>query len=55
MLYNYGIRYEVNHFIAPYKGICVYPWLRQGVLQIPFFYEDDLYLLENYDYTPQRD
>ena len=43
----------MNYFIAPYEGICVYPWLRQGVLQIPFFYEDDLYLLENYDYTPQ--
>ena len=52
-LYDYGIRYEMNYFIAPYEGICVYPWLRQGVLQIPFFYEDDLYLLENYDYTPQ--
>jgi len=45
-LYNYGIRYELNCYIDPYKGICVYPWFLQGVLQVPFFYEDDLYLME---------
>lgn len=52
-LYEYGIRYELNCFIAPYEGICVYPWLFQGVLQVPFFYEDDLYLLENSNNSPQ--
>lgn len=44
-LYDYGIRYELNYYIEPYKGICVYPWFLQGVLQVPFFYEDDLYLM----------
>lgn len=42
--FDCGIRYELNYFIDPYKGINLYPWLFQGVLQIPFFYEDDLYL-----------
>lgn len=51
-LFDYGIRYELNYFIEPYEGICVYPWLFQGVLQIPFFYEDDLYLLENNNRSP---
>lgn len=50
--YDFGIRYELNYFIAPHKGIKVYPWLFQGVLQIPFFYEDDLYLLERCDHSP---
>lgn len=50
--YDFGIRYELNYFIAPCKGITLYPWLFQGVLQIPFFYEDDLYLLEKNDNSP---
>lgn len=48
-----GIRYELNCFIVPYEGICVYPWFFQGVLQVPFFYEDDLYLMENNNNSPQ--
>lgn len=50
--FDCGIRYELNYFIDPYKGINLYPWLFQGVLQIPFFYEDDLYLLEKKDHSP---
>lgn len=52
-LYENGIRYETNCFIEPYMGICIYPWFFQGVLQVPFFYEDDLYLLENNNNSPQ--
>ena len=51
-LYDYGIRYELNCYIKPYKGICVYPWFLQNVLQVPFFYEDDLYLMENCTNNP---
>lgn len=51
--YDYGIRYELNYFVEPYEGICIYPWLFQGVLQIPFFYEDDLYLAEGNGKNPQ--
>lgn len=52
-LYDCGIRYELNCYIEPCKGICVYPWLFQGVLQVPFFYEDDVYLLANNNNRPQ--
>ena len=51
-LYDHGIRFELNHFIEPYEGICVYPWLFQGVVQVPFFYEDDLWLLEESNNSP---
>ena len=50
--YDFGIRYELNYYIVPYKGINLYPWSLQGVLQIPFFFEDDLYLLEKNDNPP---
>ena len=53
LLYDNGIRYELNCFIEPHEGICVYPWFFQEVLQVPFFYEDDLYLLGNSKRTPQ--
>lgn len=50
--YDFGIRYELNHFIVPYKGINIYPWSFQGVLQVPFFFEDDLYLMEKSNNSP---
>lgn len=51
-LYDCGIRYELNCYIEPHKGICVYPWILQGVLQIPFFYEDDISLMSKTDHAP---
>lgn len=53
VLYSCGIKYELNYFIAPYEGICVYPWMFQGILQVPFFYEDDLYLMDKNNKPPQ--
>ena len=45
IFYDYGIRYELNCYLEPCKGMCIYPWFLHGVLQIPFFYEDDIYLM----------
>ncbi len=44
-LYDCGIRYELNCYIEPHSEICVYPWFQQGVLHVPFFYEDDISLM----------
>lgn len=50
--YDCGIRYELNCYIEPSKGICIYPWFFQGVLQIPFFYEDDIFLMTKNENKP---
>jgi len=51
-LHDCGIRYELNCYIDPHEGICVNPWLQQGVLQVPFFYEDDISLMEKKESRP---
>lgn len=53
LLHSSGIKYELNYYIPPHEGICIRPWEKGGVLQIPFFYEDDLYLMEECDFKPE--
>lgn len=53
VLYEFGIKYELNSFIVPHKGMCVYPWYLEGVMQIPFFFEDDIYLMEGFSNQPK--
>lgn len=53
VLYEFGIKYELNSFIVPPKGMCVYPWYLEGVMQIPFFFEDDIYLMEGFSNQPK--
>lgn len=52
-LYDCGIRYDLNCYIEPHKEICVYPWYLQGVLHVPFFYEDDVALMEKRGNNPE--
>lgn len=53
VFYDCGIRYEMNCYIEPCRWICVYPWILQGVLQIPFFYEDDIFMMEGGSNRPE--
>ncbi len=41
-----GMKYELNYYIPPALGLRIRPWKFQNILQIPFFFEDDLYLME---------
>lgn len=52
-LSDYGIKYELNYFIVPHEEMCIFPWYLEGVLQIPFFYEDDICLMEGLHNPPQ--
>ena len=31
----------------------MYPWYLEGVMQIPFFFEDDIYLMEGFSNQPK--
>lgn len=53
LFYDNGIRYELNYYIPPQPEIYVKPWKLEGVLQVPFLFEDDLYLMERNIYTPE--
>lgn len=41
-----GMKYELNYYIPPQNGLRVMPWEFQNILQVPFMFEDDLYLME---------
>lgn len=41
-----GIKYNVNTFFHPQNGMRVVPYKRSGITMLPFFFEDDIWLLE---------
>lgn len=41
-----GMKYELNYYIPPENELRVMPWKFQNILQVPFLFEDDLYLME---------
>lgn len=47
-----GLVYELNTMISPLSGTCVSPWKHNGLWQIPYIFEDDVYLLEGTPFLP---
>lgn len=48
-----GLVYELNTMITPISSNVIYPWKHFELWQIPFIFEDDVYLLENRPFLPQ--
>ncbi len=46
------MQFELNSYIPPQQGLCLFPWKFENVLQIPFIFEDDLYFIEKLSFSP---
>lgn len=42
--YRAGLKYELNTLIPPQEKMRILPWKTRNILQIPFMFQDDLYL-----------
>ncbi len=51
---NYGIKYDLNKYIPPQPGICIFPYKAPvgGAVVLPFIFEDDIYLMDGHKLAP---
>lgn len=50
-----GLIFDCNHFIPHHAGYQLTPFsLWNGLIKIPYFWEDDLHCIEQIDFTPQQ-
>ena len=50
-----GLKYDCNHFIPAHTGIVLRPWVDwNGMIRVPYFWEDDVAAAENFRSTPRE-
>lgn len=53
-LADYGILFELNQYIPPLPGVCLFPYrFLDRITRIPFIYEDDIAFIEGRNYTAE--
>ena len=54
LLAENGIKYELNSYVIPQRGMVLQPYMFEKVWQIPFIFEDDLYMQAHMQIKPEE-